>query len=76
MKNKTKFKTGDIVNVDGVIGIILDVDTTLAQAPEVDYLVKPIDPKEMILGQWELGAGWVMESDIEMEEDRNEKVGG
>lgn len=37
-----------------------------------DYLCEPIDPTVMVRGQWDLGAGWVYERNIQATGESNE----
>lgn len=60
-KHEFKFEIGQLVKVENVECIILDRDIC-DDLP--DYLCKPIDEKQMVLGQWELGAGWVRDYNI------------
>lgn len=54
-----QFEIGQKVLVRGVPCIIID------REDDDDYLCEPIDANVMVLGQWELGAGWVYERHIE-----------
>ncbi len=64
---KYKFKINEIVLIDGLKCKVLkrEVGELYQGIEENDYLCKPLDETKMILGQWELGAGWVFESNID-----------
>lgn len=58
MKHSFKFEVNEVVTVDGVDCRIVDHEI---HHDKPDYLCEPIDPEKMVLGQDELGAGWVCE---------------
>lgn len=85
--NMNKYNLSDVVSVDGVLAIISEIDTTtLNEHGYVDYLCKPLDHNETILGQSEQGvSGWVLEKDIDyrsnlivrysiLDEDQNNSI--
>lgn len=59
MKN---IAVGDIVSIDGVKCEIVSIEI---YDGELDYLCRPLDTSKLVLGQSELGAGWVRAENIE-----------
>ena len=60
---KAKYNTDIIVTVKGLKCKIIAIDI-FGEEEEIDYLCEPLDKTKMVHGQWELGAGWVIESNI------------
>lgn len=56
-----KFEIDEIVLVDGVKCKVLDREI---YDKTQDYLCKPLDKDVIILGQDQLGSGWVLENNI------------
>ena len=62
MKTVTfKFEIGEIVNINGVLCKVLESEL---HESALDYLCLPLDINVMVLGQWELGSGWVFQHNI------------
>jgi hypothetical protein len=60
---------GQTVLVDQAPCVIRQADVEDGQN---DYLCEPIDPTVMVRGQWDLGAGWVYERNIQATGESNE----
>lgn len=65
--NNFKFDINEIVLIDGLRCKVLERELGESDVNQLenDYLCKPLDETKMILGQTELGAGWVFEQHIE-----------
>lgn len=68
---KYKFKLGEIVLVEDLECKVIEreVGEFDEGISENDYLCRPLDKTKMILGQSELGAGWVFERNIQKKVD-------
>ncbi len=56
-----KFRLDELVLVDNVVCVVLSREIFDGMP---DYLCKPLDETKTILGQTELGSGWVREENI------------
>lgn len=64
MSNRFLFEVGQVVYVKDLKCVVLERELGTDDWYVNDYLCKPLDESKMILGQWELGPGWVYENNI------------